>query len=48
VAAEQLGDVDVARRAYQRVADMWQHADVELAPYVRQARDGLSRLKPRD
>jgi serine/threonine-protein kinase len=48
VAAEQLGDGDVARRAYQRVADMWQHADVELAPYVRQARDGLSRLKPRD
>jgi serine/threonine-protein kinase len=42
--AERLGERDKAIHAYQYVADVWRHADPELQPYVREARDGLSRL----
>jgi hypothetical protein len=42
--AEDLGERQKARDAYQFVADVWQHADPELEPYVREARAGLERL----
>jgi hypothetical protein len=47
---ERLGERDRAIQSYTWVAGMWQHADPSLQPYVREARDGLSRLtaeKPR-
>jgi serine/threonine-protein kinase len=43
-AAERLGDKDLAIHEYQRVVDLWRHADPELQPYVEEARAGLSRL----
>lgn len=39
--AKQLGDVEGARRFYQRVLDTWQHPDPELDVYIREARDAL-------
>jgi serine/threonine-protein kinase len=46
-AAIQLGDITTAREAYGRVAAMWRHPDPELEPYVREARDALSRASGR-
>jgi DNA-binding SARP family transcriptional activator len=47
--AEGLGERQKARDSYQFVGDAWRHADPELEPYVREAREGLQRLmaKPR-
>ena len=42
--AERLGDREKAARDYQRVADVWRHADAELQPYVTEAKEGLVRL----
>jgi TolB-like protein len=39
--ARQLGDSTNARRIYQRVLATWRHADPELEPYVREARDAI-------
>ena len=47
---ERLGERNRAIQSYTWVAGMWQNADASLQPYVREARDGLSRLtaeKPR-
>jgi hypothetical protein len=44
--AERLGSRTAALSTYQSVADVWQHADTALQPYVGQARDGLRRLRP--
>jgi hypothetical protein len=42
--AESLNQSQKARDSYQFVVDVWRHADVELEPYVREARGGLERL----
>jgi serine/threonine-protein kinase len=42
--AERMGDREKAIRSYQYVADIWRHADPELQPYVREAKEGLSRM----
>ena len=42
--AERMGDREKAIRSYQYVADVWRHADPELQPYVREAKEGLSRI----
>jgi hypothetical protein len=39
-----LGDRKKAIRPYQYVADVWRRADPELQPYVREAKEGLSRM----
>jgi hypothetical protein len=46
LAAERVGDTGFAARAYGRVVRMWQRADPELEHYVRQAREGLLRVRP--
>ena len=47
-AYEQLGDVELARRAYASFLDMWRDADPEVQPIVDEARDALRRLGPLD
>ena len=47
IAAERNGDQARAAQAYGRVERLWRNADAELAPYLRQAREGLARLKTR-
>jgi serine/threonine-protein kinase len=42
--AEALGNAPAATADYQFVTEVWQHADSELQPYVREASDGLRRL----
>jgi serine/threonine-protein kinase len=42
--AERLGRRDRAIQSYTWVVGMWRNADPELQPYVREARDGLTRL----
>jgi hypothetical protein len=42
--AERLDQRQKAADAYQRVADVWRHADPELQPYVTEAKEGLARL----
>jgi hypothetical protein len=39
-----MGEREKATRSYQYVADVWRHADPELQPYVREAKEGLSRM----
>jgi serine/threonine-protein kinase len=43
--AERLGERDRAIQAYEWVAGMWRNADPELRPYVREAQNGVARLK---
>jgi len=43
--ADRLGDRAAAMRDYQFVADVWQHADPELRPYVTEAREGVKRAR---
>jgi serine/threonine-protein kinase len=42
--AERLGDRQKAIECYQRVLDLWRHADPELHPFLDEARSGLQRL----
>jgi hypothetical protein len=42
--AERMRDREKAIHSYQYVADIWQHADAELQPYVTEAREGLRRM----
>jgi eukaryotic-like serine/threonine-protein kinase len=42
--AEGLGERQKAIGSYQFVVDVWRHADPELAPYLREAREGLERF----
>jgi tetratricopeptide (TPR) repeat protein len=42
--AERLNDRATATRYYQRVLDLWRHADPELRPYLDEARAGLARV----
>jgi serine/threonine protein kinase len=42
--AEKLDDRATATRYYQRVLDLWRHADPELRPFVEEASAGLSRV----
>jgi hypothetical protein len=42
--AERLNQRQKAADAYQRVAEVWRHADPELQPYVTEAKEGLARL----
>jgi tetratricopeptide (TPR) repeat protein len=42
--AERIGERDRAIRSYSWAAGMWRNADPELQPYVKEARDALSRL----
>jgi serine/threonine-protein kinase len=41
---ERLGERERAASAYAWVAGMWRNADLELQPYVKEAREGLARL----
>jgi tetratricopeptide (TPR) repeat protein len=43
-AAERLGQKKRAKDHYQFVVDVWRHADPELEPYLREAREALQRL----
>jgi hypothetical protein len=43
--AERLGQRDRAIQSYEWVAGMWRNADPELRPYVREAQNGVARLK---
>jgi len=45
-AAEAVKQTERARADYQRVVDLWRHADPELQPYVTEAKVALSRLRP--
>jgi eukaryotic-like serine/threonine-protein kinase len=42
--AERIGERDRAIRSYSWAAGMWRNADPELQPYVKEAREALSRL----
>ena len=42
--AEQLGESEKAIESYRFVMAAWRRADVELEPYVSEAREGLARL----
>jgi tetratricopeptide (TPR) repeat protein len=42
--AERVGERSQAIKSYQLAADAWRHADPELQPFAREARDGLVRL----
>jgi hypothetical protein len=42
--AERQGAREEALDAYQFVTAIWRHADLELQPYVKRAREGIARL----
>jgi hypothetical protein len=42
--AERLGEREMAIKSYRFVAEVWRHADPELQPFVREARNGLDRV----
>jgi hypothetical protein len=42
--AEQLGETEKARESYRFVMAIWRRADVELEPFVSEAREALARL----
>ncbi len=43
-ANERVGNVEQAVEDYQYVAEVWRYADPELQPYVKEAKEALSRL----